>query len=133
MLFRSGCQVGDFNTLVAVSQPLVLPPGAFKTLGIVADVGFPVDYVYGSTVKFDSQDHDSARVVCGGVLIDEFAYAMADATDANSVSHTFSVDPDHYSSVDNDLRANWCLGATPYMMGGVTLYGTPGATNPQCP
>jgi hypothetical protein len=128
-----GCEVGDFNTYVPVTQPLVLPPGAFRTLGIVEDVGFKVDFVYGSTVKFDSQDHDSARVRCTGVLIDEFAYTMPDATDPNSVSHTYSVDPDHYSAVDNDLRANWCLGTTPYMMGALTLYGTPGAANPQCP
>lgn len=128
-----GCDVGDFNSYVPVNQPLVLPPGAFRTLGIVQDVGFQVDFVYGPNIKFDSQDHDSARVRCNGTLIDEFAYSMADSTDPNSVSHTFSVDPDHYSAVDNDVRANWCLGATPYMMGALTLYGTPGAANPQCP
>jgi hypothetical protein len=128
-----GCDVGDVNTYVPVTQPLVMPPGAFRTLGIVDDVGFKVDFVYGSSIKFDSQGADSARIRCGGVLIDEFAYTATDAVDANSVSHTFSVDPDHYSSVDNDVRANWCLGTTAYMMGALTLYGTPGAANPQCP
>jgi hypothetical protein len=46
---------------------------------------------------------------------------------------SFSVDPDHYSAVDNDLRSNWCLGSTLYMMGTSANYGTPGAANPQCP
>jgi hypothetical protein len=53
--------------------------------------------------------------------------------DPNSVSHTFSVDPRHYSAVDNDIRANWCLGTAPYMMGALMLYGTPGQPNPPCP
>jgi hypothetical protein len=128
-----GCDVGDFNTFVPITTSLVVPPGAFRTLGIAADVGFPPYFVYGTAIKFDSQGADSARIRCGTVLIDEFAYNSTDATDANSVSHTYSVDPRHYTAADNDIRANWCLATTPYMMGSLMLFGTPGATNPQCP
>ena len=45
-------------------------------------------------------------------MIDDFAYTITDAIDAESVGHTFSVDPDHYTAIDNDVRANWCLGTT---------------------
>jgi hypothetical protein len=126
------CDVGDVNTYVPITLPLVIPPGAFRTLGIVEDVGFKVDYAYGPSIKFDSQGADSARIRCGAVLIDEFAYSVTDSTDPNAVGKTFSVDPRHYSAVDNDVRANWCLATATYMAGTAMYYGTPGAANPQC-
>jgi hypothetical protein len=128
-----GCQASDRNSPVPITTPLVVPPGAFRTLGIVADVGFMPDFVYGAGIKFDSNAPDSARILCNGIEIDVFAYDMSDATDITNSGHTFSVDPRHYTSTENDLRANWCLGTTPYMMGTNTFYGTPGAPNPQCP
>ena len=46
-----------------------------------------------------------------------------------------SVDPDHYTAVDNDVRANWCYGSTVYLTTTDTIneYGTPGMPNVQCP
>jgi hypothetical protein len=91
------------------------------------------DFVYGSGIKFDSNASDSAKIICNGIDIDVFTYSDQDATDANSIGKTFSLDPRHYTAADNDVRANWCFGTAPYMMGANTFFGTPGATNPQCP
>jgi len=128
-----GCQASDKNTPVTITVPFVMPPGSYRTLGIVQDVGFTPDFVYGALIKFDSNAADSARILCNGLEIDVFPYSDTDAVDTASVGKTFSLDPRHLSASENESRANWCFGSTPYMMGANTFYGTPGAPNPQCP
>jgi hypothetical protein len=130
-----GCLIHDISPTptVVINTPLVLPPGAFRTLAISSSPGFTPDFVYGITIKFDNDAADQVAIVCNGVDIDAFGYSTADATDASATGHSFSVDPDHYTSVDNDVRANWCLGTTMYMIAGSVDYGTPGGPNPQCP
>jgi hypothetical protein len=107
---------------------------AFKTLAVSASPGFTPDFVYTIAIKFDNQGADQARIFCGGMLIDGFGYPMALA---GIGGHSFSVDPDHYNSVDNDVMTNWCV-ARDTMTGDAydasgQNYGTPGRPNPQCP
>ena len=57
-----------------------------------------------------------------------------DVLDAVTWTHStsaasLSLDPDFSTSLDNDVEANFCNGATPYGAGDL---GTPGAANPQC-
>jgi hypothetical protein len=126
------CVIADVSGLtVSITTPFVMPPGSFKTLAISSSPGFTPDFVYGTTIKFDNDNADQASIRCGSVDIDTFAYAMVDAQ--MGTAHSFSLDPDHYSAADNDVRANWCLGVTAYVFGTSTDYGTPGAANPQCP
>ena len=128
------CGILDINSgPLSIASSVVLPPGAFKTFAISSDPGFVPDYVYGTGIKFDNDAADEVTIKCGAVVIDTFHYDAADALDRSNTGHTFSVDPDHYSASDNDVRANWCLGTTMYLMAGSANFGTPGATNPQCP
>src|SRR5262245_42979569 len=55
-----GCSASDKNSPVPITVPFVMPPGSYKTLGIVVDVGFTPDFVYGGGIKFDSNAADSA-------------------------------------------------------------------------
>jgi hypothetical protein len=136
-----GCEVSDTSPPGnVIDKNVVLPPMAFRTLAVSATPGFTPDYVYTPPslpmpiVKFDNQGGDGARIYCGGIIIDEFTYPSAVAATAG---HSFSVDPDHYNSVDNDLMANWCnardtMAGDAYETSGPN-YGTPGRANTQCP
>ncbi|HEY7371873.1 MAG TPA: hypothetical protein VIF57_06810, partial [Polyangia bacterium] len=140
-----GCEVADSSppgNIINVN--LVMAPMTFKTMAVSAQPGFTPDYVYTPpppagmlpmpVVKFDNQAGDGAQIRCGGVMIDLFSYPSSLAPGAG---HSFSVDPDHYSAVDNDNMANWCL-ARDTMAGDAyepsgPNYGTPGRANTQCP
>jgi hypothetical protein len=130
-----GCQIRDTANAHTITAHLLVPSHAFRTLAIFATGGgFVPDYTY-TGIKFDNDAADSVSIYCGGTLIDKFAYSTAQATTGGG--HSFSVDPAHYNSVDNDNPANFCLGTTVYntaVSGSnvVTDYGTPGATNPSC-
>jgi hypothetical protein len=130
-----GCQIRDTANAHTIAAHLLVPSHAFRTLAIFATGGgFVPDYTY-TGIKFDNDAADSVSIYCGGKLIDKFAYSTAQATTGGG--HSFSVDPAHYNSVDNDNPANFCLGTTVYntaVSGSnvVTDYGTPGATNPSC-
>jgi hypothetical protein len=115
-----------------ISAHLLVPPHAFKTLAIFATGGgFVPDYTY-SVIKFDNQAADQVNIICGGVLIDQFAYSTADAT--SYAGQSFSVDPSHYNAAENDTPGNFCAGMTVYNQNGaVRDYGSPGADNPPCP
>ena len=135
-----GCEVSDTSPPGdVIDANLVLPPMTFKTMAVSAAPGFTPDYVYtpvgvAPVVKFDNQGGDGAQLRCGGVLIDEFTYP---STVAPNASHSFSVDPDHYNTIDNDSMANWCnardtMPGDAYETSGPN-YGTPGRANTQCP
>jgi hypothetical protein len=129
-----GCQIRDSANAHTIDAHLLAPPHAFRTLAIfTTGGGFIPDYTY-SGIKFDNDNADSVSIYCGSTLIDKFAYSAAQATMGG---HSFSVDPAHYNSVDNDDPANFCLATTIYnsATSGTTVvndYGTPGVTNPPC-
>jgi hypothetical protein len=135
-----GCEIRDNANVHVIARALVVPPHAFRTLGLfsVADGvtggGFVPDYTY-SGVKFNNDAADSVNVACNGALIDRFAYTAADAATSG---HSFSVDPSHYDAATNDQPGSYCLSQVPYRQATngdaiVRDYGTPGATNPPCP
>jgi hypothetical protein len=129
-----GCQIRDSANAHTIDAHLLVPPHVFRTLAIfTTGGGFVPDYTY-SGIKFDNDNADSVSIYCGLTLIDKFAYSAAQAAMGG---HSFSVDPAHYNSVDNDDPANFCLATTIYNQAtsGSTVvsdYGTPGATNPPC-
>ena len=129
-----GCQIRDTANAHTINAHLLAPPHAFRTLAIFASGGgFVPDYTY-SGIKFDNDNADSVSIYCGPTLIDKFAYSAAQAAMGG---HSFSVDPAHYNSVDNDDPANFCLATIVYnqaVSGNnvVSDYGTPGVTNPPC-
>jgi hypothetical protein len=134
-----GCEARDVTPGVIINVNLVLPPQTFKTLAVSAIPGFTPDFVYTPVgvlpiVKFDNSGADQAEIRCGGVTIDIFGYPTSLA---GVGAHSFSVDPDHYSAVDNDVMANWCV-ARDSMVGDSyetsgSNFGTPGRPNTQCP
>jgi hypothetical protein len=129
-----GCQIRDTSNAHTIAAHLLVPPHAFRTLAIFATGGgFMPDYTY-SGIKFDNDGADSVSIYCGATLIDRFGYTAAMAAVGG---RAFSVDPAHYSAVDNDVPANVCNATTIYnqFVSGsnvVTDYGTPGAPNPSC-
>jgi len=129
-----GCQIRDTANAHTIGAHLLVPPHAFRTLAIFATGGgFVPDYTY-SGVKFDNNAADSVSIFCGSTLIDRFGYSAAMAAVGG---HAFSVDPAHYSAVDNDVPANVCNATTIYnqaVSGSnvISDYGTPGAPNPSC-
>jgi hypothetical protein len=134
------CEIRDNANVHVIARALVVPPHAFRTLGLfsVADGtmggGFVPDYTY-TSVKFNNDAADSVNIACNGALIDRFAYTAADAATSG---HSFSVDPSHYDAATNDQPGSYCLSQVPYrqaMNGDAIIrdYGTPGATNPPCP
>jgi hypothetical protein len=129
-----GCQIRDSANAHTIDAHLLVPPHVFRTLAIfTTGGGFVPDYTY-SGIKFDNDNADSVSIYCGLTLIDKFAYSAAQAAMGG---HSFSVDPAHYNSVDNDDPANFCLATTIYNQAtsGSTVvsdYGTPGVTNPPC-
>jgi hypothetical protein len=133
------CQVDDkpasggSNPVIITAQVLV-PPGAYRAMAISSSPGFTPAYVYGS-VRFDNDASDEPRVLCNGVVIDNFLYSDADAVDPLGTGKTFQLDPDFLTAAGNDTRANWCYGSTVYLTtaGTINEYGTPGAPNVQCP
>ena len=132
------CQVDDKaaaggSNPVSITAQVLVPPGEFRALSISGQPGFTPAYVYGS-VRFDNDDADEPRILCNGIVIDNFPYSMTDATDPVGTGKTFQLDPDHYFANDNDVRANWCYGSTVYLTtGAINEYGTPGRANVQCP
>jgi hypothetical protein len=129
-----GCQIRDSANAHTINAHLLAPPNAFRTLAIFSTGGgFVPDYTY-SGIKFDNDNADSVSIYCGTTLIDRFSYSAAQAAMGG---HSFSVDPAHYNSVDNDDPANFCLATTIYnqaVSGSnvVSDYGTPGVTNSPC-
>jgi hypothetical protein len=129
-----GCQIHDTANAHTINAHLLAPPHAFRTLAIfTTGGGFVPDYTY-SGIKFDNDSADSVSIYCGSILIDKFAYSAAQAAMGG---HSFSVDPAHYNSVDNDDPADFCLATTVYNQAVsannvVSDYGTPGVTNPPC-
>jgi hypothetical protein len=111
----------------------------FKTLAVSPSPGFTPDYVYTPTgvtptVKFSNSAGDGVVVACNGVDIDQFVYPTGLAP---IEGHSFSVDPDHYTAIDNDIMANWCnardtMAGDAYEVSGPN-FGTPGRANTQCP
>ena len=130
-----GCQIRDLANAHTIVAHLTVPPHAFRTLAIFATGGgFVPDYTY-SGIKFDNNAADEVNIYCGSTLIDKFAYS---ASLASVSGHAFSLDPTHYSAVDNDNPANYCLAEVVYNMAVsgsnvIRDYGTPGMTNPPCP
>jgi hypothetical protein len=105
------------------------------TPGGPGGIAFTPDFVYGASVKFDNDAGERAAISCNGTLIDDFVYPTAVA---NGGGRAFSLDPRHFNANDNDLSMSfWCL-ARNTMAGDAyeqtgPNFGTPGATNPQCP
>jgi hypothetical protein len=130
-----GCQIRDTANAHTITAHLLVPPHAFRTLAIFAiGGGFVPDYTY-SGIKFDNDNADLVSIYCGSTLIDKFSYTKSQA---QTSGHSFSVDPAHYSAVDNDNPAYYCEGSTIYNQattgGGsvVADYGSPGVSNPPC-
>ena len=67
----------------------------------------------------------SLTLACAGVTIDAVSWS------GETSGQTASLDPDHNTAADNDVAANYCLGAIGYGTGGDL--GTPLGYNPQCP
>ena len=89
-------------------------------------LGFVPTYNY-ATVKL-SNTGDQLGLSCNTVLIDHVSFAVV------TKGQSLSLDPRHFSAVDNDNPANWCLATVPYnMLAGSTDSGSPNAVNPLCP
>ena len=85
-----------------------------------------VDYEYERAIEFVATDQLS--VTKGFGFIDIVTIGPAGIT--SPAGQSVSLDPDHFSSVDNGLKANWCPGVDVFGDGDK---GTPGQMNPQCP
>jgi len=136
-----GCEVTDADLSgPAISTNLVLAPMTYKVLAVSATPGFTPDYVYtppntAPPVKFNNSAGDRAAIYCGGVLIDEFPYTTAVS---GVEGHSFSLDPRHLNSMDNDVTMTYWCNARDTVLGDAydssgPNYGTPGRANPQCP
>jgi hypothetical protein len=130
-----GCDIRDNASVHTIARRLVVPPRAFRTLALFSSGGgFVPDYTY-SGIMFNNNSADSVSVICGATTIDTFAYSIALAA---MHGRSFSVDPAHYSAVDNDDPLNVCPGVDIYDqtvdVGGNVIHddGTPGAPNPPC-
>lgn len=63
-------------------------------------------------------------LICGDRLIDSAPW------DGSVAGQSFSLDPQHFDSSQNDVAANWCFSTQLY---GTTDRGTPGSANEICP
>ncbi len=114
------------NHAINNGGPLIIQPSAFLILGRNNDNatngGFTPDYTYSGFIL--ANDTDEIILLDGSNnLVDEVQYIKA------SAGKSFSLDPAHFNSLDNDLKANWCYASTIYGMGD---YGTPGSMNNTC-
>ncbi len=116
------------------SDNIIIIPGDYAVLcknidssvngGIVCDAGYS-SFTLGNTA-------DSIVLVRPDASIsDEVAYDAAAEPwkSLNKAGYSLQLDPDRYSSVNNDNGANWCNGVEPVSGGD---FGTPGGINNQC-
>jgi hypothetical protein len=127
-----GCAIQDTSNAEFIVGHLEIHPHQYLTLARSAP-GFTANYTYQS-VKF-ADEGDLLRLSCGvpTVLVDIVDFGPASGF-TRMQGKSLNLDPDHYSSVDNDLSSSWCLAVTPYEITTKgTDYGTPGVANGQCP
>jgi hypothetical protein len=82
-----------------------------------------VDATFGFSLVNTTGD---VQVLDGTTVLDAVAYA---STPGDGISS--QLDPDHFTTADNDVAANFCASTAPY--GDMTNLGTPKAANAQCP
>ena len=121
---------------ISPGVPLLVPAKGFRVLGINGDKtkngGVPVDYVYSDFTL--ANNADAIDLDWNGTAIDAVKYvkqtpsaAGFDIQDGKAVS----LDPEHFSAVDNDLAANYCPGKFKWL-GSAGDFGTPGKLNATC-
>ncbi len=80
-------------------------------------------------VKF-SNSGDSVHLTCGIYQIDSVDFrTWVNGGGMVPNGRSYSLDPNHYSSTQNDVEGNWCVGTNVYHS---TDRGTPGQPNPSC-
>lgn len=121
------CRVDDQGSGTVDLPAAVLPAGEPFVLDRNADPATNGGVVADATFGFPlANSSASLTVACGGVVVDTVTW------NSTTEGQTASLDPDHYSALDNDAESNFCLGSVPY--GPPTGdYGTPGSVNSQCP
>ncbi|MBI5479447.1 MAG: lamin tail domain-containing protein [Deltaproteobacteria bacterium] len=116
-----------------ITDDVWVPALGFAVLGLNANYasngGVVVDYQYASFSLGNSGDEVVLQVPLSPlVVVDRVNYNSS----FDSVGKSKQLDPDHFSSVDNDTLTNWCSTSTAHLLpDGDT--GTPGAPNEQCP
>jgi len=148
LLFDSSTAVGNSDT---VGRHIFVAPGEYKTMARFGDLsgGFTPTYNYHTTltvggipdpnrdVKFDNSG-DRVGITCGTTVIDIVDFTtwvqpippMAPLVVPHGRS--YSLDPNHLSATDNDMRDNWCTAVPVYPLPSGPDHGTPGAANPTC-
>jgi hypothetical protein len=102
-------------------------PGGFALFARSTDAATngmlpPPDATFGFSMVNSAGD---VQVLDGTTVLDAVTYATT--TDGVSLQ----LDPDHFTTADNDAAANFCPATAPY--GDMTNQGTPKAANAQCP
>ena len=102
-------------------------PGAFALFARSADPATngmlpPPDATFGFSMVNSAGD---VQVLDGTTVLDAVTYATT--TDGVSLQ----LDPDHFTTADNDVGANFCKATAPYV--DMTNQGTPRLANAQCP
>jgi hypothetical protein len=102
-------------------------PGGFALFARSADPATngmlpPPDATFGFSLVNSAGD---VQVLDGTTVLDAVTYATT--TDGVALQ----LDPDHFTTADNDVAANFCAATAPY--GDMTNQGTPGAANAPCP
>jgi hypothetical protein len=120
-----GCSVTNQSAGAATLPYQVLSPDeillAARSSDSATNGGLPPPQ---ATFTFSLTASGSLTLTCGGTVIDTVSWTTETA------GASTSLDPDHYTSTDNDLPGSYCPGATPYGDGDL---GTPWSDNPQCP
>lgn len=140
-----GCVAQDTNNSNVIASHVIVAPLSYVTLARFATAvsGFVPTYDYHTTLRTDgsgmldatkdvkfSNNGDSVHLVCGLVPIDAVDFhSWLGSNGMVPNGRSYSLDPSHYSSTDNDIEGNWCVGSHVYNS---TDRGTPGSPNPPC-
>ena len=114
-----------------VDIDLLVEPGGFVLFARHSDplengLMNGVDFEYDRAIEFSTSDQLS--ITKGFGFIDLVTIGPAGIT--SPAGQAVSLDPDHFSSVDNGVKENWCPAVDVYGAGDM---GTPGQMNPECP
>ena len=121
----TGCTVANQSAASSTLPAATVPAGGTFLLarnGNAADNGgLAEDAVF----SFALTTNGSLTLTCATTVIDTVAWT------GETSGQTTQLDPDHYTSTENDIAVNYCVGTTPY--GTSVDLGTPDALNVQCP